>query len=161
MKSSWELSRMIRQKHDQRKAEEEAVRVYRGLRRALYAGLMSEKEYDHWFEKLLVVESEKDLAGLRKIRVYLRIIKENSEKDSRRQGNRGTETRKSSRQKARHNEDDRPQKSVRFDRKTYYVPDPPHQQHYQDVEWPQSARSIEYFPLKDQLPPKEKEDAAT
>ncbi|KAB5580295.1 hypothetical protein GE09DRAFT_432173 [Coniochaeta sp. 2T2.1] len=162
MKSSWELSRMIRQKHDQRQAEEDAVRVYRGLRRALYAGRMSEKEYDHWLEKFLVAETERNLAVLRKIRAHLRIIRENSEKHSRRQGNRGTETRKSSRQKARQNEDDRPQKFVRFDdRKTYYVPDPPQHQRYQDVEWPQSAGSIEYFPLKDPFSTKDKEEAET
>lgn len=60
MKSSWELSRMIRQKRNQRQAEEDAVRVYRGLRRALHSGRMSDKEYDHWFEKFLVAESEKN-----------------------------------------------------------------------------------------------------
>lgn len=60
MKSSWELSRMLRQKRNQRQAEEDAVLVYRSLRRALYSGRMSDREYDHWFEQLLVAESEKN-----------------------------------------------------------------------------------------------------
>lgn len=60
MKSGWELSRMIRQKRDQKQAEEDAVRVYRSLRRALHSGRMTDKEYDHWFEKFLVAESEKN-----------------------------------------------------------------------------------------------------
>jgi hypothetical protein len=49
---------MIRQKREQRQAEEEAVRVYRGLRRALRPGSMSYKEYACWSEKLLVAKSE-------------------------------------------------------------------------------------------------------
>lgn len=60
MKSGWELSRMIRQKLDAKQAEEDSVRVYRRLRRALHSGRMSEKEYDHWYEKFLVAESEKN-----------------------------------------------------------------------------------------------------
>lgn len=60
MKSGWELSRMIRQKRDQRQAEEDAVRVYRSLRRALHSGRMGDREYDYWFEKFLVAESEKN-----------------------------------------------------------------------------------------------------
>jgi hypothetical protein len=51
---------MIRQKLDAKQAEEDSVRVYRRLRRALYSGRMSEKEYDHWYEKFLVAESEKN-----------------------------------------------------------------------------------------------------
>ena len=60
MKSGWELSRMIRQKRDQRQAEEDAVRIYRSLRRALHAGRMSDKEHDHWFEKSLIAEAERN-----------------------------------------------------------------------------------------------------
>lgn len=60
MKSGWELSRMIRQKRDQRRVKEDALRVYRSLRRALRSGRISGKEYDHWLEKLLVAESEKN-----------------------------------------------------------------------------------------------------
>lgn len=60
VKSGWELSRMIRQKQDQRRAEEVAQRVYRSLRRALHSGLISDTEYDHWFGKFLVAESEKN-----------------------------------------------------------------------------------------------------
>lgn len=51
---------MIRQKLDAKQAEEDSVRVYRRLRRALHSGRMSEKEYDHWYEKFLVAESEKN-----------------------------------------------------------------------------------------------------
>lgn len=177
MKSGWELSRMIRQKRDERQAEEDAVRVYRSLRRALHSGRMTDKEYDHWFEKFLVAESEKNreqlpllciasvcspygsVAGLRKIRAHLRIINDNSEKRPYRNRSRSnrSRSRSSNQTRGRYDEEDnkRQRQSVRFDmRKTYYVPDPP--QRYQDVEWPQSAGSIEYFPLKDRFSAKEK-----
>jgi ribosome assembly protein 4 len=59
-KSGWELSRMVRQKHDRIQAEKDSVQVYRSLRKALHSGRMSEKEYDQWYEKFLVAESEKN-----------------------------------------------------------------------------------------------------
>ncbi|KAH8905272.1 hypothetical protein BR93DRAFT_929524 [Coniochaeta sp. PMI_546] len=152
MKSGWELSRMIRQKRDQRQAEEDAVRVYRSLRRALHSGRMSDREYDYWFEKFLVVIYVL-VAGLRKIRAHLRNVNDKKEKKSRRHGSRSSGN---SSDRSRHYDDDeRRQKSVRFDmRQTYYVPDPP--QRFQDVEWPQSAGSIEYFPSGSDGPAKGK-----
>lgn len=99
--------------------------------------------------------------ALRKIRARLRTLKDNSEKRSRRHGDRNGDPSKSSshsKQTYRHHDGDRRQASVRFDMRprTYYVPDPP--QRYQDVEWPQSAGSIEYFPLKQQFPTKEEDE---
>ena len=60
IKSSWELSRMVRQKRDARQAEEVAERVYRVLRRELRSGRMSSKDYDHWFDMCSNAESEKN-----------------------------------------------------------------------------------------------------
>lgn len=99
------------------------------------------------------------MAGLRKIRAHLRIINDNSEKRSYRNHSRSSRSRsnRGNQNHGRYDEEDnnRQRQSVRFDmRKTYYVPDPP--QRYQDVEWPQSAGSIEYFPLKDRFPAREK-----
>ncbi|KAJ9164758.1 hypothetical protein NKR19_g1030 [Coniochaeta hoffmannii] len=160
MKSGWELSRMIRQKRDRKRAEEDAVRVYRSLRRALHSGRVSNKEFDHWFEKFLVAESENNLAGLREIRAHLRIVNDNSDKRSRRYGSLSRERPGGGdfeKRTQRSCDGDRRQKSVRLDRgQMYYVPDPP--QWRQDVEWPQSARSIEYSPLDSQFPEKGLED---
>jgi len=180
MKSGWELSRMIRQKRDRKRAEEDAVRVYRSLRRALHSGRVSNKEFDHWFEKFLVAESENNceanptrsvsfvvcvlirvpVAGLREIRAHLRIVNDNSDKRSRRYGSLSRERPGGGdfeKRTQRSCDGDRRQKSVRLDRgQMYYVPDPP--QWRQDVEWPQSARSIEYSPLDSQFPEKGLED---
>jgi hypothetical protein len=101
------------------------------------------------------------VAGLRKIRAHLRIINDSSAKRSHRHGSRSrsrgtTNGGNSGKQTQRSRDEDQRRKSVRFDiHQTYYVPDPP--QRYQDVEWPQSAGSIEYFPVKDQFPAKEEE----
>lgn len=60
VKSSWELSRMIRKRMEAKQAEEDAARIYRSLRRAFHHGIMSEAEYDRWYEKFLVAAAEKD-----------------------------------------------------------------------------------------------------
>jgi hypothetical protein len=51
---------MVWQKLDSKEAEESAGRVYRQLRKAYSAGLLSEAEYDRWYEKYLVARTEKD-----------------------------------------------------------------------------------------------------
>jgi len=102
------------------------------------------------------VLNPESVAGLRKIRAHLRTINDSgSEKRPRRHGGRSRDANSSSKQAHRRHDDDKRRQSVRFDTRppTYYVPDPPRR--YQDVEWPQSAGSIEYFPLKDQFPTKE------
>ena len=60
MKASWEFSRMIRQKREENAAEDLAGGVYRRLRKAYQVGLMTDGEYDHWYEKFLVAKVEKD-----------------------------------------------------------------------------------------------------
>lgn len=51
---------MIRKKMEAKQAEEDARRIYRSLRKAFHYGLMSEAEYDRWYEKFLAAKAEKD-----------------------------------------------------------------------------------------------------
>jgi hypothetical protein len=52
MKSAWEFSRMIRQNLDAKQAEEDSIRVYRPLRRALHSSRLSDREYHDWYENV-------------------------------------------------------------------------------------------------------------
>ncbi|KAK3935827.1 ribosome assembly protein 4 [Diplogelasinospora grovesii] len=74
IKSGWELRRMIKRKTEEKEAEEEAPYVFRKLVRAYQAGLLSDAEYDIWYEKFLVAKVERDLSGLHRIRAHLRIL---------------------------------------------------------------------------------------
>lgn len=60
IKSSWELSRMVKKKKEAKECDDEAPYVFRRLRRAYYDGLMSTAEYELWYEKFLVAKVEKD-----------------------------------------------------------------------------------------------------
>jgi hypothetical protein len=129
----------------------------------------------------LSILNHETVSGLRKIRAHLRIINDNAyhEKRPRHHSSRKTEdsrgrvrnekedgryrddSRGRSRGKkdsGRYYDDNKRRQSVRFDSppQTYYVPDPPLRE--QDIEWPQSAGSIEYFPLKEQFPTHEKDE---
>lgn len=60
IKSTWELSRMIREKLEERQTDEYAARLYRSLRTAVRYGILTETEYKHWLEKFLVAAAAKD-----------------------------------------------------------------------------------------------------
>jgi len=51
---------MVKKKREQREADEEAPYVFRKLQRALRAGLVSDVDYEHWYEKFLVAKVERD-----------------------------------------------------------------------------------------------------
>lgn len=51
---------MIRQKLEAKQAEEDSIRLYRQLRRALHNGRLSDAEYNYWYEEFLVAEAEKN-----------------------------------------------------------------------------------------------------
>lgn len=102
-------------------------------------------------DRMLICDS---VADFHKIRAHLRTINEDNERHSHRHGSRSSDKTSRSnlpKQTSLSYDDDKRRKSVRFDMsQTRYVPDPP--QRYQDVEWPQTAGSVEYFPLNHRFP---------
>ena len=159
VKSSWELSRMVRRKLEEEDIHEEAHIVHRKLRKAYFAGVMSGSEYDKWYEKCLLAKVEKDsmsvclvycsryddtltsiaVVEMRKIRAHLRMIWNQPWVDT--QISRAHSRRAHSHDRSRSTR----QRSVSFDtnRVTFpYVsssPDSP------GTEWHRSAGSIEWY----------------
>jgi ribosome assembly protein 4 len=63
----WELSRMIRRKLAEHEVKDKARSVYYNLREAHRYGLMSDKEYDHWYNKYLLARVEKNRKSYRQV----------------------------------------------------------------------------------------------
>lgn len=55
-----ELSRMMRKKLAEHEVKDKARSVYYNLQEARRYGLMSDKEYDYWYDKYLFAQVERD-----------------------------------------------------------------------------------------------------
>ncbi|KAK0701437.1 hypothetical protein B0T21DRAFT_353700 [Apiosordaria backusii] len=71
VKSSWELSRMIKKKYDQRVLKNQANDVIMRLRRALRDGRISHQNYNFWKKKVMIAVWEQDRSALLDIKSYL------------------------------------------------------------------------------------------
>ncbi|KAH8878692.1 hypothetical protein GQ53DRAFT_756532 [Thozetella sp. PMI_491] len=74
IKSTWELSRMVREKRAAKTVKTEAPRTYAVLRRAYRKGLLLEREFDFLLERLLRAEDQNDVAALRKVQADFQAI---------------------------------------------------------------------------------------
>jgi len=60
IKSTWELSRMVRKKRTAKALTTEAKRTYVLLKQAYGKGLLLEREFDNLFERLMRAEAHND-----------------------------------------------------------------------------------------------------
>ncbi|KAJ9148803.1 hypothetical protein NKR19_g5836 [Coniochaeta hoffmannii] len=67
IKTTWELSRMVRQRRAAQILKTEVPRIYRALRQAHGKGLLVGREFDYLLERLICAEASKDIIALRKI----------------------------------------------------------------------------------------------
>lgn len=59
-KSAWELSRMIKKKEQEKRLDSSARSVIYDLRRMYLDGLMDQKTFEKWYDRLLGALAEKD-----------------------------------------------------------------------------------------------------
>ncbi|KAL2168263.1 hypothetical protein VTG60DRAFT_231 [Thermothelomyces hinnuleus] len=74
IKSTWELSRIVRKKRAGKTLETEAKSTYILLQHAYRKGLLLEREFDNLFERLMRTEAYNDVAAIRKIRADFQAI---------------------------------------------------------------------------------------
>lgn len=60
VKSGWELSRMIKKKDLEKRLDKEAKTVVRDLQNAYLDGLMSERSFEKWYDRIVGALAEKD-----------------------------------------------------------------------------------------------------
>jgi hypothetical protein len=60
VKSGWELSRMIKKKDLEKRLDKEARTVVRDLQNAYLDGLMSERSFEKWYDRIVGALAEKD-----------------------------------------------------------------------------------------------------
>lgn len=60
IKTTWELSRMVRQRRAAQILKTEVPRIYRALRQAHGKGLLVGREFDYLLERLICAEASKD-----------------------------------------------------------------------------------------------------
>ncbi|KAB5514940.1 hypothetical protein GE09DRAFT_1231713 [Coniochaeta sp. 2T2.1] len=76
VKSVWELSRMVRNKLDERVFYDKARIVYCNLKEVHQYGLMNNKDFDLWYDRFLAAEGSKDLDALRRVEAHIRLVLE-------------------------------------------------------------------------------------
>lgn len=59
-KSAWELSRMIKKKDQEKRLDSQARSIIYELRQSYLDGLMDQKAFDKWYDRLLGAIAEKD-----------------------------------------------------------------------------------------------------
>ncbi|CAN8099738.1 unnamed protein product [Discula destructiva] len=74
VKSSWELSRMLKRKEQEKRVESQGRVILKDLRDAYLDGYMNRKSFDKWYDRYLGAIAEKDLMELRKIREHVNLI---------------------------------------------------------------------------------------
>lgn len=60
VKSGWELSRMIKKKDLEKRLDKEAKTVVRDLQNSYLDGLMSERSFEKWYDRVVGALAEKD-----------------------------------------------------------------------------------------------------
>ncbi len=60
VKSSWELSRMVREKRSAKAVLAEALRLLRLLKEAYRLRLIKEREFDYLYKRLLLADAKRD-----------------------------------------------------------------------------------------------------
>lgn len=60
VKSSWELTRMVRKKHDERETYITAEQLSSRLRRAYREDRITKEQYDRWYKKLYIAVADED-----------------------------------------------------------------------------------------------------
>ncbi|KAL2166217.1 hypothetical protein VTG60DRAFT_3105 [Thermothelomyces hinnuleus] len=74
IRSTWELSRMVRKRRAAKTPKTEAESTYILLQRAYRKGLLLEREFDNLSERLMRAEAYNDAAAMRKIRADFQAI---------------------------------------------------------------------------------------
>ncbi|KAH8909463.1 hypothetical protein BR93DRAFT_965563 [Coniochaeta sp. PMI_546] len=74
IKTTWELSRMIRQRRAAQILKTEVPRMFRALQKAYRKGLLVDREFDCLLERLIGAEASKDVIALRKIQSDFEIL---------------------------------------------------------------------------------------
>ncbi|KAL2199485.1 hypothetical protein P885DRAFT_58860 [Corynascus similis CBS 632.67] len=74
IRSTWELSRMVREKRAAKTLRTDTKNTLVLLKRAYRKGLLLEREFDYLFERLMRAETHNDVAVLRKIRADFQAI---------------------------------------------------------------------------------------
>ncbi|KAK4118605.1 hypothetical protein N657DRAFT_685083 [Parathielavia appendiculata] len=74
IRSTWELSRMVREKRAAKTLKTEAKSTLVLLQQAYRKGLLLEREFDYLFERLMRAEACNDVAALQKIRADFQAI---------------------------------------------------------------------------------------
>ncbi|KAK3938224.1 hypothetical protein QBC46DRAFT_410390 [Diplogelasinospora grovesii] len=73
-RSAWELSRMIRKKLAEKEVKDKARTVYYNLQEAHRYGLMSDEEYDSWYNKYLFAKVEKDATAMKTVETHVMVL---------------------------------------------------------------------------------------
>lgn len=60
IKSSWELSRMVKKKDRETRLDTEAKKLLRDLQNLLVEKAISERSFDKWYDRLLGALADKD-----------------------------------------------------------------------------------------------------
>ncbi|KAF2456293.1 hypothetical protein BDY21DRAFT_47590 [Lineolata rhizophorae] len=74
VKSAWELRRMVKNKRQKRRDEDEALDILDELEDAYEDGLLTEVDYSRYYSRYLESVAEGDLTGLRKLRMHIDIV---------------------------------------------------------------------------------------
>ncbi|KAJ4421553.1 hypothetical protein N0V82_003691 [Gnomoniopsis sp. IMI 355080] len=74
IKSSWELSRMLKRKEAEKRIDSQGRALLKDLRDAYLDGYMTRRSFDKWYDRYLGALAEKDMLELRKIREHVNLI---------------------------------------------------------------------------------------
>ncbi|POS76505.1 hypothetical protein DHEL01_v205096 [Diaporthe helianthi] len=83
VKSGWELSRMIKKKDLEKRLDKEAKVVVRDLQNAYLDGLMSERSFEKWYDRVVGALAEKDGMELRKVKQHVDLVRSSKERITR------------------------------------------------------------------------------
>ncbi|KAI3392943.1 hypothetical protein diail_4960 [Diaporthe ilicicola] len=83
VKSGWELSRMIKKKDLEKRLDKEARTVVRDLQNTYLDGLMSERSFEKWYDRLVGALAEKDGMELRKVRQHIDLVRSSKDRITR------------------------------------------------------------------------------
>ncbi|KAG8156895.1 hypothetical protein KVR01_013308 [Diaporthe batatas] len=83
VKSGWELSRMIKKKDLEKRLDKEAKVVVRDLQNAYLDGLMSERSFEKWYDRVVGALAEKDGMELRKVKQHIDLVRSSKDRITR------------------------------------------------------------------------------
>ncbi|KAK2611738.1 hypothetical protein N8I77_005062 [Diaporthe amygdali] len=83
VKSGWELSRMIKKKDLEKRLDKEAKTVVRDLQNSYLDGLMSERSFEKWYDRIVGALAEKDGMELRKVRQHIDLVRSSKDRITR------------------------------------------------------------------------------